>query len=95
MRQINRQAGFATLLTTLATTAPGAPRLALAPTPRSRGRDHRAGVRLRHALDTLRLWRERARGRQQLRTFDDHLLRDIGITRLQAEAEADKPFWRA
>jgi uncharacterized protein YjiS (DUF1127 family) len=36
-----------------------------------------------------------ARGRQQLRTFDDHLLRDIGMTRLQAEAEADKPFWRA
>ena len=34
-------------------------------------------------------------GRQQLRTFDDHLLRDIGVTRLQAEAEADKPFWRA
>ena len=38
-----------------------------------------AVLRLRHGLDTLRLWQERARGRQQLRTFDDHLLRDIGF----------------
>ncbi|HEX6102124.1 MAG TPA: DUF1127 domain-containing protein [Alphaproteobacteria bacterium] len=45
-------------------------------------------------MQTIRLWRQRARGRQQLREFDDHLLRDIGITRLQAEAEASKPFWR-
>jgi uncharacterized protein YjiS (DUF1127 family) len=30
-----------------------------------------------------------------LREFDDHMLRDIGITRLQATAEATKPFWRA
>jgi uncharacterized protein YjiS (DUF1127 family) len=56
---------------------------------------HRAVLRLRRGLDTLRLWQERARGRQQLRTLNDHLLRDIGITHLQAAAEADKPFWRA
>jgi uncharacterized protein YjiS (DUF1127 family) len=43
----------------------------------------------------VRLWQRRARGRQQLRQFDDHMLRDIGITRLQAAAEATKPFWRA
>ena len=48
----------------------------------------------RRLLKTLRLWQERARGRQQLREFDDHMLLDIGITRLQAEAEATKPFWR-
>jgi uncharacterized protein YjiS (DUF1127 family) len=30
-----------------------------------------------------------------LRTLEDHLLRDVGLTRLQAEAEANKPFWRA
>ena len=48
----------------------------------------------RRLLKTLRLWQDRARGRQQLREFDDHMLRDIGITRLQAEAEATKPFWR-
>jgi uncharacterized protein YjiS (DUF1127 family) len=88
MRQIDRQASFATLLPMLATTA-------LGPAPGRRDLSRGAGLRLRHGLDTLRLWRERARGRQQLRTFDDHLLRDIGITRLQAEAEAHKPFWRA
>jgi uncharacterized protein YjiS (DUF1127 family) len=84
MRQIDRQAGVAAPWSALATTTSAAP-----------GRARGAGLRLRHSLDTLRLWRERVRGRQQLRTFDDHLLRDIGITRLQAEAEAHKPFWRA
>jgi uncharacterized protein YjiS (DUF1127 family) len=44
---------------------------------------------------TLRLWQDRVSDRQQLRQLDQHVLRDIGITRLQAEAEANKPFWRA
>jgi uncharacterized protein YjiS (DUF1127 family) len=95
MRQIDRQAGFATLFSTLAATVAVAPRQARPPIPWEPGFYRGAGLRLQHGLDTLRLWRERARGRRQLRTFDDHLLRDIGITRLQAEAEADKPFWRA
>ena len=93
MRQIDGQASFATLLSTLTTTA--APSRPLAPRLRRHDLYRDPGIRLRRGLDTLRLWRARARGRQQLRTFDDHLLRDIGITRLQAEAEADKPFWRA
>ncbi len=29
-----------------------------------------------------------------LRSFDDHLLADIGITRDQRQAEIEKPFWR-
>ena len=37
---------------------------------------------------------ERSRQRQTLRDLDDHLLRDIGVTREQAEREAHKPFWR-
>ena len=92
MRQIDASASFATLLSTLVSVAPG---LTIAPAPARHDLSRSAGLRLRHGLDTVRLWRERARGRQQLRMFDDHLLRDIGITRLQAEAEADKPFWRA
>jgi uncharacterized protein YjiS (DUF1127 family) len=95
MRQIDRQASFATLLSTLATTSSATSGRARAPAPGGSGLYRGASLRLRRSLDTLRLWRERARGRQQLRTFDDHLLRDIGITRLQAEAEAHKPFWRA
>lgn len=95
MRQIDRQASFATLLSTLATTVSVVPGWALAPAPSGRDLYQSAHLRLRHGLDTLRLWRERAGGRRQLLTFDDHLLRDIGVTRLQAEAEAHKPFWRA
>jgi uncharacterized protein YjiS (DUF1127 family) len=94
MRGIDQSVSFATLGSTLAT------RSAIPARPRAvawRQGDLYGSARLglRHGLDTLRLWRQRARGRKQLRTFDDHLLRDIGITRLQAEAEADKPFWRA
>ena len=55
----------------------------------------RAASWLRRVRDTIRLWQDRTRGRQQLRDLDDHVLRDIGITRLQADAEASKPFWRA
>lgn len=94
MRQICPQLGFATLFSTLATAAATAERT-FAPAPATDGLFERAVLRLRQALDMLALWQQRARGRQQLRTFDDHLLRDIGITRLQAAAEADKPFWRA
>jgi uncharacterized protein YjiS (DUF1127 family) len=94
MRQIDPQLGFATLFSTLAMAAATAERT-FAPASSRQSVYHRAALRLHRGLDTLRLWQERARGRQQLRTFDEHLLRDIGITRLQAEAEADKPFWRA
>ena len=37
---------------------------------------------------------ERARQRRQLRELSDHMLRDIGLTRADAWAEAEKPFWR-
>ena len=36
----------------------------------------------------------RWRQRRTLLELDDHLLRDIGITRQQAEREAAKSFWR-
>ena len=35
------------------------------------------------------------RQRRALTRLDDHLLRDIGITRDQAEAEANTPLWDA
>jgi uncharacterized protein YjiS (DUF1127 family) len=90
MRQIYPQLGFATLFSTLATAE-----RTFMPAPATDGLYERAVLRLRQAFDMLALWQQRARGRQQLRMFDDHLLRDIGITRLQAAADADKPFWRA
>jgi uncharacterized protein YjiS (DUF1127 family) len=36
-----------------------------------------------------------ARSRRGLRRLDDHLLRDIGLTRQEAEAEATRAVWDA
>jgi uncharacterized protein YjiS (DUF1127 family) len=33
--------------------------------------------------------------RLRLETLDPHLLRDIGLTRAEARAEAERPCWRA
>jgi len=41
----------------------------------------------------LREWNERSRQRWHLRQLDDRMLQDIGVTRVDAEAEWDKPFW--
>ena len=41
-----------------------------------------------------RLGRERYRQRRQLLKMDDRELKDIGITREQAEQEARKPIWK-
>jgi uncharacterized protein YjiS (DUF1127 family) len=47
-----------------------------------------------------RFWRwyarcsARYRQRQALAQLDDRALKDIGITREQAKAEAAKPFWK-
>jgi uncharacterized protein YjiS (DUF1127 family) len=39
-------------------------------------------------------WQDRARERYALQTFDDHMLRDIGLSRADVVREASKPFWR-
>ena len=49
---------------------------------------------LQQVAGTIWRWRDRARTRRQLAMLDDRLLRDIGITRLEARSEAEKPFWR-
>ena len=41
-----------------------------------------------------RLGGERYRQRRQLMELDDRQLKDIGITREQAEQEARKPIWK-
>jgi len=46
---------------------------------------------------TTRLWIARTRQRQHLAEiaeWDDHLLKDIGLSRDAALREAAKPFWR-
>jgi uncharacterized protein YjiS (DUF1127 family) len=42
----------------------------------------------------IREWRRRARSRRELLALDDRVLKDIGITRLDALYDATKPFWR-
>lgn len=37
----------------------------------------------------------RHRTRRHLSALEGHLLRDIGVTRMDAEFEAAKPFWAA
>jgi len=49
---------------------------------------------LLRCLAALRRMHERSCQRQDLHELDDHLLRDIGITREQARREIRKPFWR-
>ena len=39
-------------------------------------------------------WLDRARQRRHLCELNDHMLRDIGLTRADAWAEYAKPFWR-
>lgn len=39
-------------------------------------------------------WQSRARDRYHLAALDDHMLRDMGLTRLDADREFRKPFWR-
>ncbi len=67
--------------------------------------DSAAAVRRHAALDalndatqwvfaTLGEWRRRIRERDQLTALDDRMLRDIGLTRGDAEFLANKPFWR-
>ncbi len=40
-------------------------------------------------------WRRRLRSRSELRSLGDSTLRDIGLSRADAEGEASKPFWMA
>ncbi len=47
------------------------------------------------AVRALILWHKRSRDRARLAAMEPYLLRDIGLTREQADSEAAKPFWRA
>ena len=49
---------------------------------------------VRRVLLFLREWQRRARDRSQLAQLDDRMLRDIGLTRADAEFLSNKPFWR-
>jgi uncharacterized protein YjiS (DUF1127 family) len=52
------------------------------------------GYGLARAVAVGPVWLDRSRQRRQLAQLSDHMLRDIGLTRVDAWAEAEKPFWR-
>jgi uncharacterized protein YjiS (DUF1127 family) len=57
-------------------------------------RPRRGPARFAAAFVMIRRWIERTRQRRALAGLDDQMLRDIGITRVEAARECDKPFWR-
>ena len=49
---------------------------------------------LRRFFAMIREWRSCARSRRELLALNDHMLKDIGLTRIEAQYEAARPFWR-
>jgi uncharacterized protein YjiS (DUF1127 family) len=45
-------------------------------------------------LDAYLDWAEVSRQRRALLALSDDMLKDIGISRAQADIEGSKPFWR-
>jgi uncharacterized protein YjiS (DUF1127 family) len=40
------------------------------------------------------IWERRARERRALGEMSEHMLKDLGISRVDARRESEKPFWR-
>ena len=56
-----------------------------------RGRNARTPL----SWDGVRAAWRRYRSRQNIAQLDSHMLKDIGVSLAEAEAEANKPFWRS
>lgn len=50
-------------------------------------------VAAKRLVALLNIWAQRRRDRRALIELDDRLLRDIGLDRLAARREAERPFW--
>jgi uncharacterized protein YjiS (DUF1127 family) len=57
------------------------------------GRRRAAGL-IGRAIETVRVWRARRRGRRELAFLDDRSLRDLAMTRADAVRECRKRFWQ-
>jgi len=44
--------------------------------------------------ETFGQWTQRSQGRSQLAAMNDHLLEDIGLTRMEVNYEIGKYFWQ-
>jgi len=54
----------------------------------------RGPFNLSRPFDLLLLWLQRRRERRMLAALSDHMLKDIGLARSDADVEARKTFWR-
>lgn len=52
-----------------------------------------AGLAVKFAVAVVQ-WDTRRKSRRALKDMEPHLLRDIGLDRFAAQAEAAKPFWQ-
>ncbi len=57
--------------------------------------DQSSGRGLARVSAVLMLWINRSRQRRALSHMQDYLLKDIGISRVDALQESRKPFWKA
>jgi uncharacterized protein YjiS (DUF1127 family) len=61
------------------------------------GRRGRRGARMarlmRTALEALLVFEDRRRSRRHLLGLSEHMLKDLGLSRAEVEAETGKPFW--
>lgn len=64
------------------------------PYPLLRRAIQHVGDATRRLLDTLALWRERVRARNELARLDPRMLRDIGLGPAERDFLVNKPFWR-
>ena len=53
----------------------------------------RLSAGLSRVVSRLLDWHGLARQRRALAALDDHMLKDIGLSRADARQEADRPFW--
>lgn len=49
---------------------------------------------LNSVIETLLVWQERAHQRRHMASLDTRILKDVGLTRGDIDAEIAKPFWR-
>lgn len=59
------------------------------------GREPRAATAFAALAGSLRAAWRRHRSRHHIAGLDAHMLKDIGVSFAEAEAEANKPFWQA